>query len=127
MLEQASGVSQTISPKLERDWLKMGICSLAAGGLQRAQQSIAPQIMVRLRPGHGFMSFRFRFQRNQQTTGMSMGPRGTGVTFALFLQVSSDKSAHSPGLDCHVSIKGNQPSIVVPLQPTRERSVRLVP
>jgi hypothetical protein len=42
----------------------MGIYSLAAGGLQRAQQSIAPQIMVRLHLGHGFMSFRFRFPPN---------------------------------------------------------------
>jgi len=33
----------------------MGIYSLAAGGLQRAQQSIAPQIMVRLHPGCRFL------------------------------------------------------------------------
>jgi hypothetical protein len=63
VLEQASCVADHIA-KLERDWLKMRIYSLAAGGLQRAQQSIAPQIMVRLHPGHGFMSFRCRFLRN---------------------------------------------------------------
>ena len=63
VLEQASGVADHIA-KLERDRLKMGIYSLAAGGLQRAQQSIAPQIMVRLHSGHGFMSFRCRFLRN---------------------------------------------------------------
>jgi hypothetical protein len=42
----------------------MGIYSHAAGRFQRAQQSIAPQIMVRLRLGHGFMSLRFRFLLN---------------------------------------------------------------
>jgi hypothetical protein len=63
VLEQASGVADHIA-KLERDRLKMGIYSLAAGGLQRAQQSIAPQIMVRLHPGHGIMSFRCRFLHN---------------------------------------------------------------
>ena len=47
VLEQASRVADRIA-KLERDRLTMGIYSLAAGGLQRAQQSIAPQIMVRL-------------------------------------------------------------------------------
>jgi hypothetical protein len=64
VLEKASRVADHIA-KLELDGLEMGIYSLAAVGLQRAQQSIAPQIMVRLRLGHGGMSFRFSLLRNQ--------------------------------------------------------------
>jgi hypothetical protein len=63
VLEQAARVADHVT-ELERDRFEMGIQPPAAFGLQRAQQSIAPQIMVRLHLGHGRMSFRFRSLRN---------------------------------------------------------------
>jgi hypothetical protein len=79
----------------------MGIYSLAAGGLQRAQQSIAPQIMVRLHLSHSFMSFRFRFLRNPDNGYVDGSASNRDRHFRTLSAVSLSKSAHSPALDCH--------------------------
>jgi hypothetical protein len=75
----------------------MWIYSPAAGGLQRAQQPIAPQIMVSLYQGS--VSFRFRVLRHPDK-GHADGARDRDRHVALILQISLIKSAQSPALDC---------------------------
>jgi hypothetical protein len=51
VLEETTRIADHIA-KLELDWLEMEIYPLTAGRLQRAEQSIAPQVMNGLRFGH---------------------------------------------------------------------------
>jgi hypothetical protein len=51
VLEKATRIANHVA-KLKLDRLKMGLYPLAAGWLQGAKQSIAPQVMIQLCLGH---------------------------------------------------------------------------
>jgi len=104
VLEQASRVADHIA-KLERDRLKMGVYSLAAGGLQRAQQSIAPQIMVRLHLGHRFMS-RFRFQRNPDNGPVDGSARDRHRHFRTLSADESEQKCSFTGVGLQARSRG---------------------